>query len=162
MRNVMSNKICCIFNNYANSLGCFQRELRGFDKNKFFTFYEISTGKCYEKHGIFSISVLFEWAVTRKPTFLFFIKTENTLDRGHENTLFSWKNCFYKFFVFFLTILWKAHAVAFLKIEKTRFIRYFHDEFSKFQHFHHELNLNIFRGDRFFSSKCTFRPPQSV
>ena len=34
MRNVMSNKIFYIFNNYVNSLGCFQRELRGFDKNK--------------------------------------------------------------------------------------------------------------------------------
>ena len=34
MRNVMSNKIFCIFNNYVNSLGCFQRELTRFDKNK--------------------------------------------------------------------------------------------------------------------------------
>ena len=89
MRNVMSNKICCIFNNYVNSLGCFQRELRVFDKNKKYSIYEISTGKCYEKHGIFSISVLFERAVTRKPTFLFFTKTENSIGRGHENILFS-------------------------------------------------------------------------
>ena len=89
MRNVANNKFCYIFDNYVNSLGCFQRELRGFDKNKKYSFYEISTGKCYEKHEIFSISVLFGRAVTRKPTFLFFIKTENTLDRGHENKLFS-------------------------------------------------------------------------
>ena len=74
MRNVMSNKIYCIFNNYVNSLGCFQRELRGFDKNIKYSFYEISTGKCYEKHGIFSISVLFGRSVTRKTTFFIFYK----------------------------------------------------------------------------------------
>ena len=38
MRNVMSNKIFCIFNNYVNSLGCFQRELRVFEKNKNISF----------------------------------------------------------------------------------------------------------------------------
>ena len=92
MRNVANSKFCCIINNYVNSLGCFQRELRGFDKNKKYPFYEISTGKCYEKHRIFSISVLFGRAVTRKTTFSFFVKTENCLDRGHENTFFSRKN----------------------------------------------------------------------
>ena len=89
MRNVANSKFCCIFNNYVNSLGYFQRELRGFDKKEKYVFYEISTGKCYEKHGIFSISVLFGRAVTRKTTFSFFAKTENTLDRGHENLVFS-------------------------------------------------------------------------
>ena len=34
MRNVANTKFCCIFNNYVNSLGCFQRELRGFNKNE--------------------------------------------------------------------------------------------------------------------------------
>ena len=89
MRNVANSKFCCIFNNYVNSLAYFQRELRGFDKNKKYVFYEISTGKCYEKHEIFSISVLFGRSVTRKPTFLFFTKTENSIGRGHENILFS-------------------------------------------------------------------------
>ena len=58
-------------------------------KNQKYSFYEISTGKRYENHKIFSISVLFGRAVTRKPTFLFFTKTENYIDRGHENILFS-------------------------------------------------------------------------
>ena len=85
----MSNKICCIFNNYVNSLSYSQRGLRGFDKSIKFLFYEIPTGKCYEKHCILSISVLFGRSVTRKPTFLFFTKTENSIGRGHENILFS-------------------------------------------------------------------------
>ena len=89
MRNVANNKFCFIFDNYVNSLGCFQRELRRFDKNQKYLFYEISTGKCYENHKIFSISVLFGRAVTRKHTFLFFTKTENCIDRGHENIIFS-------------------------------------------------------------------------
>ena len=121
MRNVANNKFCFIFDNYVNSLGCFQRELRRFDKNQKYSFYEISTGKCYEKHGIFSISVLFGRAVTRKTTFSFFSNTANCLHRGHENIFFYEKTVFTFFMFFFERYCEKRTLSRFFKWEKSDF-----------------------------------------
>ena len=55
MRNVANTKFCCIFNNYVNSLGCFQRELRGFNKNENIHFmkYRLVNAMKIMKYSVF-------------------------------------------------------------------------------------------------------------
>ena len=54
MRNVANSKFCFIFNNYVNSLGCFQRELRGFDKKiTHFTKYRLVNAMKSMEYSVF-------------------------------------------------------------------------------------------------------------
>ena len=55
MRNVANNKFWYIFDNYVNSLGCFQRELREFNKNENINFmkYRLVNAMKIIKYSVF-------------------------------------------------------------------------------------------------------------